>query len=257
MQDLNVTLVQRELAWESPADNRAGIEAALSEAAPDTDLVVLPEMFTTGFSMNALANAEQAGGTTQQWMQGLAQTLDCAVTGSIAVAAGDTVFNRMLFVTPTSSASYDKRHLFRMAGEHKRYGAGDARVVVPWRGWRILLQVCYDLRFPVFSRNRDDYDLALYVANWPDSRRQHWRALLVARAIENQACVVGVNRVGADANGLDYAGDSLAVAADGALLADLEDRRELRTVSLSGTQLVNYRERFPFAADADPFTLQD
>ncbi len=109
----------------------------------------------------------------------------------------------------------------------------------------------------MFSRNRDDYDLALYVANWPDSRRQHWRSLLVARAIENQACVVGVNRVGADANGLDYAGDSLAVAADGTLLADLEDRRELRTVSLSGTQLVSYRERFPFAADADPFTLGD
>lgn len=257
MQDLNVTLIQRELAWENPADNRAGIEASIADLTAPTDLVVLPEMFTTGFSMNALANAEPPGGETAQWMTALARRYDCAITGSIAVAGEDEqVFNRMLFVTPQGSAHYDKRHLFRLAGEHKRYGEGCERVVVPWRGWRILLQVCYDLRFPVFSRNRGDYDLAVYVANWPDTRRQHWRSLLVARAIENQSCVIGVNRVGADANGLRYAGDSLVVAADGNLLADLADRRESLTLSLSAAQLLGYREKFPFAADADDFSLQ-
>jgi predicted amidohydrolase len=256
MQDLNVTLVQRELAWEDPADNRAGIEDALSGLGTPTDLVVLPEMFTTGFSMNALANAEAPGGATEQWMAAQARRHHCAIAGSIAVAGpAGKVFNRMLFVTPGGTACYDKRHLFRMAGEHKRYCEGRDRVVVDWRGWRILLQVCYDLRFPVFSRNRGDYDLALYVANWPDSRRQHWRSLLVARAIENQACVVGVNRIGEDANGLGYAGDSLAVTADGMLQADLEDHRELRTVTLSAQQLMTYRRRFPFAADADGFSL--
>ena len=256
MQDLNVTLVQRTLAWEDPSDNRAGIEQALSESEASTDLVVLPEMFTTGFSMNALANAEPPGGLTEQWMAHMAHRHDCAITGSIAVAGpAGKVFNRMLFVTADGVACYDKRHLFRMAGEHKRYCEGHERVVVTWRGWRILLQVCYDLRFPVFSRNRGDYDLALYVANWPDSRRQHWRSLLVARAIENQACVVGVNRVGEDANGLGYAGDSLAVTADGTLQADLEDRQALRTVTFSAQELQTYRDRFPFAVDADSFTL--
>ena len=262
MQDLSVTLVQRELAWESPQDNREQIAESLQGLEHATDLVVLPEMFTTGFSMNALANAEPPGGATEQWMRELARTLDCAVAGSIAVrdpeaAAGDdqAVFNRMLFVTPDSSHRYHKRHLFRMAGEHKRYRDGSERVVVHWRGWDILLQVCYDLRFPVFSRNREDYDLVLYVANWPDSRRHHWRSLLVARAIENQAGVVGVNRVGADANGLAYSGDSLAISADGKPLQDLADERTVRTVTFSGKQLQDYRKAFPFAMDGDAFTL--
>ena len=130
--------------------------------------------------MNAIANAEQPGGATEQWLQALARDYDCALTGSVAVHGEDGVYNRMLFVTPEGVSYYDKRHLFRMAGEHKRYRSGSERVIVNWRGWRILLQVCYDLRFPVFSRNRDDYDLALYVANWPTPRRLHWRQLLLA-----------------------------------------------------------------------------
>lgn len=255
MQNLTLTLVQRRLAWEDPQQNREQVATALREHATTTDLVVLPEMFTTGFSMNAIANAEAPGGDTEQWLQALAQELDCAVTGSIAVRVGEAVYNRMLFATPDNCHHYDKRHLFRMAGEHRRYRAGQRRVVVRWRGWRILLQVCYDLRFPVFSRNRHDYDLAIYVANWPDTRRAHWRALLPARAIENQACVAGVNRIGSDANGLDYSGDSLLVDAGGALLADLADAEALHTVTLSGEALLNTRERFPFAADADDFTL--
>lgn len=237
MQDLTVTLVQTELAWEAPADNRRHLEELLAGHPEPSDLVVLPEMFTTGFSMNALENAEPPGGETEQWLQALARERDCAITGSVAVQVGEQVFNRMLFATPDGVTPYDKRHLFRMAGEHKRYAAGERRVVVNWKGWRILLQVCYDLRFPVFSRNCEDYDLALYVANWPSARRQHWRALLLARAIENQACVIGVNRIGSDARGLDYSGDSLAIAADGLLLTDLENKNGAVSVVLSGAVL--------------------
>ena len=255
MQDLSVTLVQTELAWENPADNRSHLQAIVEEQAQASDLLVLPEMFTTGFSMNAVANAEPPGGETATWLQQLARDCDCAITGSIAVQGDGGVYNRMLFATPGESHHYDKRHLFRMAGEHKRYLQGQRRVIVEWRGWRILLQVCYDLRFPVFSRNLDDYDLAIYVANWPEPRRVHWRQLLIARAIENLACVVGVNRVGSDAKGLTYSGDSLAVAADGTLLADLEDQRTASTVTLSATALRDYRAGFPCHLDADAFEL--
>ena len=255
MQDLSITLMQRELAWEQPADNRRQIEEAIAGLDRAGDLVLLPEMFTTGFSMNALANAEPPGGDTEQWLGQLARRHDCALSGSIAVRDGEGVYNRMLFATPQGVQYYDKRHLFRMAGEHKRYRAGRERVVVSWRGWRILLQVCYDLRFPVFSRNRNDYDLALYVANWPAPRRQHWRQLLVARAIENLACVVGVNRIGSDANGLEYSGDSLAVAADGTLLTDMGNENGAARVVLDGAALQAYRESFPCQLDADSFQL--
>jgi predicted amidohydrolase len=162
----------------------------------------------------------------------------------------------MLFATPDEVHYYDKRHLFRMAGEHKRYLPGSERIIVTWRGWRILLQVCYDLRFPVFSRNRKDYDLALYVANWPSLRRLHWRQLLIARAIENQACVIGVNRIGSDARGLDYSGDSLAVNAEGNLLADLENRSGGVAVQLDAAALQAYRESFPCHLDADDFQVE-
>ena len=255
MQDLSITLMQRELAWEQPADNRRQIEEAIAGLDRAGDLVLLPEMFTTGFSMNALANAEPPGGDTEQWLGQLARRHDCALSGSIAVRDGEGVYNRMLFATPQGVQYYDKRHLFRMAGEHKRYRAGRERVIVSWRGWRILLQVCYDLRFPVFSRNRNDYDLALYVANWPAPRRQHWRQLLVARAIENLACVVGVNRIGSDANGLEYCGDSLAVAADGTLLKDMGNENGAARVVLDGAALQAYRESFPCQLDADSFQL--
>jgi predicted amidohydrolase len=256
MQNLNVTLVQCELAWEQPEDNRAQIGEIIAGASSGTDLIVLPEMFTTGFSMNALANAEEPGGATEQWMIQLARQYACALTGSIAVRVGQGVYNRMLFATPDGVQIYDKRHLFRMAGEDKRYLPGAERVIVPWRGWRILLQVCYDLRFPVFSRNREDYDLALYVANWPAQRRYHWRQLLIARAIENLACVVGVNRIGSDARGLDYSGDSLAIAGDGTLLLDRLNDSGAAQVVLDGAALQKYREGFPCHLDADRFQLE-
>ncbi len=255
MDELRVAMFQCELAWERPQDNRRLISDMATTLSSPTDLIALPEMFTTGFSMNALANAEPPGGETQQWMQALAERHHCAVAGSIAVQDGSAVFNRLLFVTPEAVYSYDKRHLFRMAGEHQRYGAGERRVVVPWRGWRILLQVCYDLRFPVFSRNQNDYDLLLCVANWPTARRAHWRHLLLARAIENQACVVGVNRLGEDARGNHYSGDSLAIDAAGDILLDAEQKNGAASVDLDGATLTAYRESFPCYLDADRFQL--
>ena len=255
MRDLTVTLVQCQLAWENPADNRAQIEAMIRAHNQKTDIIMLPEMFTTGFSMNAIGNAEPEAGDTLAWMQQLARDLDCAITGSIAVRAGDNVFNRMLFVTPEWHAHYDKRHLFRMAGEHNRYGVGSDRVIVEWRDWRIKLEVCYDLRFPVFSRNRNDYDALLYVANWPAPRAPHWRALLLARAIENLACVAGVNRIGSDANGHDYSGDSAAITAMGEYLADMLAGEGCSTVTFNGDDLIAYRQAFPAHLDADDFEL--
>lgn len=256
MRNLAVTLIQCELAWEQPADNRRQIGEIIDKLEGQTDVIVLPEMFTTGFSMNALANAEEPGGATEQWMMDIARIRDCAVTGSIAVRADKGVYNRMLFATPRGVQHYDKRHLFRMAGEDKRYQSGRQRVIVQWRDWRINLQVCYDLRFPVFSRNRDDYDVLIYVANWPQQRRYHWRQLLIARAIENLACVVGVNRIGADARGLSYSGDSLAVAADGSILLDALNENGAAQVILDGAALQSYREGFPCQLDADRFQLQ-
>ncbi|WP_116364869.1 amidohydrolase [Parahaliea mediterranea] len=255
MQDLKVGLIQCELAWEAPEDNRRQFDEVIAGIANNTDLIVLPEMFTTGFSMNALANAEAPGGDTEQWLLQTARVRNCAITGSIAVQVGEAVYNRMLFATPDGCQHYDKRHLFRMAGEHKRYAPGSERVVVNWRGWRILLQVCYDLRFPVFSRNTGDYDLAVYVANWPAARRLHWRSLLQARAIENQACVVGVNRIGSDAKGLDYSGDSLAIDAQGNMLVDPENKNGTANAVLDGAALLRYREGFPCQLDADGFQL--
>lgn len=255
MQNLTATLVQCELAWESPAQNREHLESLIAGERGKTDIVVLPEMFTTGFSMNAEGNAEPPGGETEQWLRRMASELDCAVTGSIATRDGDRVFNRMLFATPDAVTRYDKRHLFRMAGEHRHYAPGHDRVCVEWRGWRVLLQVCYDLRFSVFSRNRGDYDLALYVANWPVARSAHWRCLLQARAIENLACVIGVNRVGVDDNGLHYSGDSLAFDAHGDYLADLKDQAQVHRVTLDAESLSDHRARLPFYLDADDFSL--
>jgi len=256
MRDLSITLIQTELHWEAAADNRAHFEHLIRAQPTLGDVVVLPEMFTTGFSMNALANAEPSGGPTYAWLQALACELDVAITGSVAIEDGGAVYNRLLFATPEGITHYDKRHLFRMAGEHKRYAPGNERVIVCWRDWRIKLEVCYDLRFPVFSRNCGDYDMLLYVANWPAPRAHHWRSLLVARAIENLACVVGVNRIGSDANGLSYSGDSLVVNAQGELCLDMQDREAVATVALSAQQLLVWREKFPAHQDADIFSLQ-
>jgi predicted amidohydrolase len=259
MQDLKVTLIQPDMHWQSPAENRTMYEQLMDQNASNTDLVVLPEMFSTGFTMDSRTAAEPMGGESCQWLQQQAQRRGVAITGSLAIASGDSYVNRMIFSFPDGGQIfYDKRHLFRMAGEHERYQPGDKRVVVEYRGWRILLQVCYDLRFPVFSRNNNDYDLALYVANWPEPRRQPWRKLLQARAIENLCYVAGVNRVGTDANGHKYSGDSMLVDFKGELLIDHQPGVTFcDTATLSGQSLTQFKEAFPAWLDADSFIIQD
>ena len=257
MHNLTVTAIQRELLWESPEANRDQYASMFTDLRGQTDLVVLPEMFTTGFSMDASRLAEPEAETTLPWMLTQAEANGFAIVGSLPVAAEGGIYNRLLFATPEGEHyHYDKRHLFRMAGEHERYAAGSDKLILEWRGWRICPMVCYDLRFPVWIRNTGDYDLLLFVANWPGKRRDHWRQLLIARAIENQVYTVGVNRIGRDANDLDYSGDSLVLAADGEILVDCEDRSGAFTVELNAEAMETYRRKFPCHLDADNFRLE-
>jgi predicted amidohydrolase len=256
VRDLNVTLVQQPLAWQDAGANRARFGELLAPLAGRTDLVVLPEMFTTGFSMQAAELAEPMDGASVQWLRTTAARLGAVVTGSVIVA-DDGYRNRLVWARPDGTlAAYDKRHLFRMAREHEHYTAGERRVVVELHGWRVLPLVCYDLRFPVWSRSRDDYDLALYVANWPAARRHAWSALLPARAIENLCYVVGVNRVGVDGAGIEYAGDSVVLDPLGRPLAELGAAAAVTQVTLSAAALQEHRRRFPAHLDADAFRLE-
>ncbi len=258
MQDLKVTLVQSMLHWEDAAANRSMFSEKLATLKGTTDLIVLPEMFTTGFSMRSLELAETMDGETVRWMRAQAKTLDAAVYGSVIITEGGRYFNRGLFVEPSGKVSvYDKRHLFRFADETDHYSAGKDRVVVAWRGWRILLQVCFDLRFPVFARNRGDYDAILYVANWPEARRYPWSQLLIARAIENQCYVAGVNRVGMDGKSNHYSGDSVLIDPRGEVNGNVEPSQEgTATVTLDRNALTDFREKFPVAKEADDFELR-
>lgn len=258
-QPLRVTLVQTDLAWHAPQANRDELAGKMAELAGHTDLVVLPEMFTSGFTTEPDGVSETDTATpTLDWMKQQATKLNAAVTGSTVFSSEKGNTNRMWFVEPNGSATaYDKVHLFRMAGEHQRYLPGQERTVVTYRGWRILLTVCYDLRFPVFCRNVNDYDLLLCVASWPSSRRHPWRSLLVARAIENLAYVAGVNRVGTDGKGWHYSGDSLLVDYQGELLQDQPQEHEfVTTTTLDYEKLVQFRQDFPAWMDADEFDLR-
>ena len=266
MQNLRVSIVQGDSRWHDPVANREYYGGLMASLRGITDLVVLPETFTSGFSNDAIERAETMDGSTVAWLKQQAQQLDAAITGSVQIRTDDGVFNRMLFVTPDGALThYDKRHLFSFAKEHTRYAAGKERVVVTWKGWRILLQVCYDLRFPVFSRNHfdagqpglADYDLALYVANWPSVRSYPWKTLLRARAIENLSFVVGVNRVGVDGNQLHYSGDSAVLDFMGQPLCEAADVEMVTTTTLQAAELIAHRQRFPALQDADAFVLSD
>lgn len=254
---LQVTLIQAALHWQDPAANRCAFDTPLGALAPgSTDLVVLPEMFSTGFALDGAAPVESSPGPTLEWMQDWARRLDAAVTGSVATLDQERRYNRLWFVTPDGSAvHYDKRHLFRMGGEQQHFASGRAGLVVPFRGWRIAPLICYDLRFPVWSRRRPgyDYDLLLYVANWPARRAHAWRQLLVARAIENQSYVAGVNRIGEDGNGIGYQGDSALYDFLGMPLATLDQQAVVATVALDECALATFRKRFPAHLDADRF----
>jgi predicted amidohydrolase len=256
MTTLNALLVQAQLGWKDPARNREHLESLVDAAGGDFDLVVLPETFTTGFLGDSDLPEEGMDGPTLRWMRTLATRHDAAITGSAVIVEDGHRYNRMLFVEPDGAvAHYDKRHLFAYGGEDRRYTAGSARVNVDYRGWRINLQVCYDLRFPAWCRYRDDYDLMLLVANWPSRRVRHWSALLEARAIENQTWVIGVNRVGQDGKGIQYPGCSVLLDPMGECVADLGGEETWRLVALDLDQVARTRQQFPFQQDADAFEL--
>jgi len=252
---LDVALVQAFLHWERPADNRDHLDALLDQARP-ADLVVLPEMFPTGFSMASKRLAEPMDGATVHWARAAARRLDAVLCGSVIIADRDRVHNRLLWVTPEGDVRYyDKRHLFRMSEEHRNYDPGSQRELFEINGIRVLPLVCYDIRFPVFCRNRNDYDVIVCVANWPAARREHWRTLTRARAIENQACMVAVNRVGRDGNGIDYAGDSAAIDHNGRVLVDVGADEAVARVRLDLAGQRADRDAFPVWRDADAFAL--
>ena len=253
---MKVSLLQTDIRWKDPQANRQRAQT-LIDTLPSVDLIVLPEMFTTGFCTDPVGVAEPADSDTLKWMLQVASSRQAAVAGSVATQAGDCYYNRFYFVKPDGSyACYDKRHLFSFAGEHDRYTPGKQRVVVEYNGWRILLQVCYDLRFPVFSRNRGDYDLILYVANWPTVRISAWNTLLQARAIENQCYVVGVNRTGNDP-ALSYNGSSALIDYLGHPLTTESSSEEILYGELDRSALEAFRTKFPAWRDADSFTLTD
>lgn len=257
MQDIfKVTLIQTHLHWENPVANRRHCEALILGISEQTDLIVLPEMFTTGFSMNAAALAERMEGETVQWMRKMAQTKGAAICGSVIMEEDAKFYNRFLFVDPSGAIStYDKRHTFNMAGEGDIFQAGKEQEVVDYLGWKFCLQVCYDLRFPVFARNTVAYDVLLYVANWPKTRIAAWDALLKARAIENMSYSVGVNRIGLDGNGHEYIGHSGVYDVLGEEVAFTRTKQETITATLSKGHIKTTREKLPFLKDRDQFTL--
>lgn len=254
--DLRVSLVQGATRWHDAAGNRDYYAGLLKALAGTTDLAVLPETFTSGFTNDTLHQAETMDAESVRWLQSQASLLGASVGGSLVIRLNEKCVNRFVLASPDGTLKcYDKRHLFRMANEHERYQAGSERVIVDILGWRVNLQVCYDLRFPVWLRNQQDFDLQLYVANWPSPRRYAWSTLLRARAIENLSYVVGVNRVGSDGNGLEYAGDSVALDFLGRPMVELGALEQVVTVTLSKAALLEHRERFPAHLDADSFAL--
>jgi predicted amidohydrolase len=256
MNNMKALLVQAQLGWKDPARNREHLQSLVSRAEGGFDLVVFPETFTTGFLGDADLPGEDMQGATVQWMKEMASRENCAVAGSAVIVIDRRRYNRMLFVTPGGDViHYDKRHLFAYGGENQRYTAGNDRVIVEYRGWRINLQVCYDLRFPAWCRNRDDYDLMLLVANWPSRRVKHWSSLLEARAIENQSWVIAVNRVGEDGNGFKYPGRSVVHDPLGVCVADLGGEEKGEVVDLDLSQVEKIRNDLPFQADADRFEI--
>ena len=280
MQDLSVSIIQTNLFWENSTANLANLEEKIAQISLPTDLIILPEMFTTGFTMNAKMVAEPMNFTTFKWMKQQAKRTQSVITGSFIVKEGDQFFNRLIWMRPDGSyETYDKRHLFRMGEEDKTFTAGTKQLIVELKGWRICPLICYDLRFPVWSRNYKEegqkrekrkekseksyiesssllnYDLLIYVANWPSVRSQVWDILLQARAIENQSYCIGVNRVGEDGMGLEYAGNSAVIDFKGNQLFYQKKSEVIVNQILSKKELENFRAKFPAYLDADEFEI--
>lgn len=262
--NLKISLVQTKLHWENIDANIVMLDEQLKGIKKNsTHLIVLPEMFTTGFTMNAAENFSEMNGAAIMWMKEMAAKKNCAVCGSLIIKEDGKYFNRFVWIDAQGKIQcYDKRHLFRMANEHLTYTAGNDHLVVELNGWKIMPQVCYDLRFPTWSRNTNDngkmkYDLLLYVANWPERRKQAWKQLLIARAIENQCYCIGLNRVGKDGKGINYTGDSAVIDFLGNNISKIApSRSSITQITLELSALQKYRKDFPAHMDADVFELK-
>ena len=255
---LTVALVQTTLSWENPNENRRLLNDKINSISNGVDLIVLPEMFTSGFTMNASIVAESMNGKTLTWLKELSKTKSAAIVGSLVILENDHYYNRLVFIEPSGKiTTYDKRHTFTLAGEHKVYTAGIEKVVLNYKGWNICPLICYDLRFPVWARNVENYDLLLYVANWPKVRINAWDNLLKARAIENMSYCVGVNRVGLDGNNYEYTGHSAAYNVLGHRLDSIKENTEnIEIVTLEKDHIKTYREKLGFLDDQDHFNLK-
>jgi len=254
---MNISIIQTELHWESASKNLKMFDEKIDAIKGEVDLIILPEMFTTGFSMSPENLAEEWPGQSVKWMQQKAKSKGAAIAGSIIIEENSKYFNRLVFAHPDGKLEhYDKRHLFRMSGEHKYYDEGSHRVVVNYKNFRILLLVCYDLRFPVWSRNQNDYDMILIVANFPEPRRYAWNTLLPARAIENQCYVAACNRVGLDGNGVNYTGDSQIIDPLGKIIALANpNENQILSANINIQEVANFRKAFPAHLDADGFVI--
>lgn len=262
MSQLTFTLIQTSLHWEDKAANLQMLEAKINSITTPTHIVVLPEMFTTGFSMKPEQFAETMDGSTVQWMKRLAAQKRVVLTGSIMIEEEGRYYNRLIWMLPNGQmGTYDKRHLFAMGKEDEHYTGGSQRFIASVNGWKINCNICYDLRFPVWARQQYvqaegfEYDVLLYVANWPDRRNHAWKTLLQARAIENQCYVIGVNRVGTDGHGVYHTGDSMVCNALGEVLYHKADDEDINTITLNKADLDSTREKLPFWKDADAFLL--
>lgn len=255
--DIRVAIIQTDLVWENPEENRRLLEAKINTISTEVDLIILPEMFTSGFTMNPDAVAETMEGKTIAWLKDITRAKQMAIMGSLVVSENNNFYNRMVCVEPSGTiTTYDKRHTFTLAGEHNVYTAGTEKVLFNYKGWRICPLVCYDLRFPVWARNVEDYDLLIYVANWPKVRIDAWDTLLKARAIENMTYCIGVNRVGLDGNNFEYSGHSAAYDVLGNRIDTLSENEEaIQIVTLEKSAIKKYREKLNFLNDRDQFNL--
>uniref|UniRef100_UPI0032179680 amidohydrolase n=1 Tax=uncultured Draconibacterium sp. TaxID=1573823 RepID=UPI0032179680 len=254
MQNLKVTIVQPDIIWENRQANLDNYSKWLNNI-DDTDVILLPEMFTTGFSMEPEKLKETMDGVSVKWMKRVAAEKNVAISGSLIIEENKQIYNRALWVFPDGRIQkYDKRHLFSMGKEHLHYSAGKEKTIIEYKGWKFCPQICYDLRFPVFARNLEDYDVLFYVANWPSPRHHVWRNLLVSRAIENQAYCFGINRTGTDGAGLKYLGDSACISPKG-MAEFLGEYEKLQTFEISYSELHEFRKRFPLLSDRDTFTI--
>ena len=255
---MKVALIQSSLFWEDPKANRNNFEEKINAISEKVDLIVLPEMFTSGFTMNPKDVCEAMDGETVLWLKLIAKAKNSAITGSLIIKENNNYYNRLVFVFPSGEIQfYDKRHLFTLAGEEKAYTAGKEKLIIDYLGFKICPLICYDLRFPVFSRNTEEYDVLLYVSNWPKPRINAWDALLKARAIENMSYTIGVNRVGIDNNKLEYNGHSQIIDFSGNYLLEPQENDGVYYTKLHKNNLLDFREKFGFLNDRDAFTVSD